>query len=219
MEADFWHCRWRNNEIGFHQGEFNRHLLKHWPALDVQRGARVLVPLCGKSRDLIWLAERGHAVVGCEINELAVEKFFTEAGLTPRCAIDGPERRWSAHSIEILLGDFFSLSRELIGEFGAVYDRASLIAFPESMRPAYVQALTQLIAPGTSILLITLEYPQHEMDGPPFSVTEPEVRDLFSGVAEVELLESASDAFHDFPRFRELGLSWLSEKVYRLRRG
>jgi thiopurine S-methyltransferase len=218
MDADFWHCRWRNNQIGFHLDEFNRHLLNHWPNLGAHRGARVFVPLCGKSRDLIWLAERGHAVVGCEINEIAVEKFFTEAGLAPRCAIDGPVQRWSTQSIEILLGDFFSLSRERIGEFSTVYDRASLIAFPESMRPAYVQALAKLTTPGTSILLITLEYPQHEMDGPPFSVTEPQVRDLFGGIAEVELLESLSDAFQDFPRFRELGLSQLSEKVYRLRR-
>jgi len=218
MDAEFWHTRWRNNEIGFHQDEFNRHIVKHWPTLGVQSGSRVFVPLCGKSRDLIWLAGRGHPVVGCEINEIAVEKFFTEAGLVPQIATDGPVRRWSARSIEILLGDFFGLSRALIGEFGAVFDRASLIAFPETMRPAYVQALAKITAPGTSMLLITLEYPQHEMDGPPFSVTELEVRDLFSGVAEIELLELASDAFHDFPRFRQLGLSQLSEKVYRLRR-
>ena len=84
MEADFWHDRWRNDEIGFHQRKFNRHLVKHWPTFGSQPEARVFVPLCGKSLDLIWLAERGHAVVGCEISEIAVASFFGEAGLTVR---------------------------------------------------------------------------------------------------------------------------------------
>jgi thiopurine S-methyltransferase len=219
MEADFWHSRWRNNEIGFHQRQFNRHLVKHWPTLGAQPEARVFVPLCGKSLDLIWLAERGHAVVGCEISEIAVASFFDDAGLTAQRTTDGPAQRWTAESIEILLGDFFSLNRELIGAFDAVYDRGSLIAFPEAMRPTYVQGLAELATSGTSILSITLEYPQHEMDGPPFSVPEAEIRDLFADVASVELLESCSDVFEDYPRFRERGLSRLVEKVYRLQRG
>jgi thiopurine S-methyltransferase len=216
MEADFWHDRWRSNRIGFHQQDFNRHLLKHWPGLGTETEARVFVPLCGKSRDLIWLAERGHAVVGCEISEIAVESFFKEAGLTPRIAVDGPVQRWSAGSIEILLGDFFGLTRELIGEVDLVYDRASLIAFPEPMRPAYVEALAGLVPPGTRMLLLTLDYPQDEMEGPPFSVPEPEIRDLFEGLADVELLESETEAFGDFPQFRGRQLSRLAEKIYRL---
>lgn len=218
MDLNFWHSRWRNNEIGFHQHDFNRHLLKHWPLLAAQPGSRVFVPLCGKSQDMIWLAERGHSVVGCEIDEIAVKAFFEEAGLTPRCVVDGPVQRWSAQSIEILLGDFFSLNREMIGPFDTVYDRASLIAFPVSMRPRYAQALTSLTTPGNSTLLMALEYPEHEMDGPPFSVREAEIRDLFGSVAEIELLDTVADASQDFPRFRELGLSQITEKIYRLRR-
>jgi len=218
MEADFWHRRWRKNEIRFHQNDFNRHLLKHWPRLDVEPGGRVFVPLCGKSRDLTWLAERGLAVVGCEISEIAVEAFFREAGLTPQKALDGPVERWSAGSIEILLGDFFKLDRALIGMVDMVYDRASLVAFPASMRPAYVQTLAGLMPPGTAMLLLTLEYPQEEMEGPPFSVSEAEVRDLFDGLSDVDLLESVTDAFQDFPQFGERGLSRLAEKAYRLRR-
>lgn len=215
MEADFWRDRWRNNRIGFHQQDFNRYLLKHWPALG-EPEARVFVPLCGKSRDMIWLAERGHAVVGCEISEIAVQSFFKEAGLAPRIAADGPVQRWSAGSIEILLGDFFGLARETVGEVALVYDRASLIAFPESMRPAYVEALAGLTPPGTRMLLLALEYPQPEMEGPPFSVEEAEIRDLFEGLAEVDLLETETEAFGDFPQFRGRRLNRLAEKVYRL---
>lgn len=218
MEADFWHARWRENQIGFHEGTYNRYLVKHWDSLGISAGGRVFVPLCGKSLDMIWLAERGHAVVGCELSEIAVESFFDEAGLTPTRAIDGPVERWRAGSIEILLGDFFKLDRDLIGAFDAVYDRASLVAFPGSMRPAYVQALARLMPPGAPMLLMTLEYPQEEMEGPPFSVPEAEVNDLFEGLVEVELLELATDAFQDFPRFREVGLSRLVEKIYRLQK-
>jgi thiopurine S-methyltransferase len=218
MDANFWQERWRNDQIAFHQHDFNPHLVKHWQELGADPGDRVFVPLCGKSRDMIWLAEQGHTVVGCEISEIAVESFFVEASLVPRRTSDGPFERWSAESIEILLGDFFSLSRELIGEFGAVYDRASLVAFPETMRPKYVQALAKLTTRGTSMLLITLEYPQHEMDGPPFSLPEPKIRDLFSGVAEVEMLEWIPDALKDSARFSTWGLSTLTEKVFRLQR-
>lgn len=218
MEADFWHTRWRNNQIGFHQGTYNRYLVKHWDSLGLAAGARVFVPLCGKSLDLIWLAERGHAVVGCELSEIAVAAFFDEAGLTPEKAVDGPVERWRAGSIEILLGDFFKLDPGLLGAFDAVYDRGSLIAFPETMRLAYVEALAGLTAPGTPMLLLTIEYPQAEMEGPPFSVAESEIGYLFDSVAEVALLESVTDAFGDFPQFRERGLSRLGEKVYGLRR-
>lgn len=33
MEADFWHRKWATNDIGFHQGEANPLLVKHFAAL------------------------------------------------------------------------------------------------------------------------------------------------------------------------------------------
>ncbi len=212
MEADFWLDHWRRNQIGFHQKNFNGHLVNCWHALGMQPDARVFVPLCGKSRDLIWLSEQGYSVVGCEISGIAVESFFKEASLEPQQAADGPFQRWSAGSIEILLGDFFSLSRNCVGWFDAVYDRASLVALPETMRPRYARKIAELAPAGTSMLLITVEYPQHERHGPPFSVPESEVRDLFGGMADVELLQSTPD-----PGAAGRGLSGLTERVYRLR--
>ncbi len=212
MDADFWLDHWRRNQIGFHQKDFNSRLVKYWHTLGVQPGARVFVPLCGKSRDLIWLSKQGYAVVGCEISRIAVESFFKEASLEPQQAADGPFQHWSAGSIEILLGDFFSLSRNCVGWFDAVYDRASLVALPETMRPRYARLMAELVPAGTSMLLITVEYPQHERHGPPFSVPKSEVRDLFGGMADVELLQSTRD-----PGTADRGLSGLTEKVYRLR--
>jgi thiopurine S-methyltransferase len=189
----------------------------HWREPGTRTGARVFVPLCGKSRDLIWLAKRGHSVVGCEISRIAVTSFFDEAGLAPLRTVDGPVERWRAGAIEILLGDFFGLGCEVIGGFDAIYDRAALVALPETMRPRYVEALIGLAAPGTAMLLVTVEYPQHEREGPPFSVPERDVRELFGGAAEVALLESLPDGREDPPRLRERRLTRPTEHVFGLR--
>lgn len=86
MNEAFWHERWARNEIGFHLGEVNPYLLRHWPSLALPNGARVLVPLCGKSLDMAWLVEQGFTVVGVELSEKAVRAFLTSNGWC---------RRWS----------------------------------------------------------------------------------------------------------------------------
>jgi thiopurine S-methyltransferase len=60
-----------------------------------------------------------------------------------------------------------------------------------------------------------MEYPQGEMSGPPFSVSEDEVRRLYAARYAVTLLHT-KDILAENPRFRERGLSVLREKVYRL---
>ena len=58
MDEAFWQRRWARNEIGFHLNEVNPYLRRHWPSLKLAQGARVLVPLCGKSLDMAWLADQ-----------------------------------------------------------------------------------------------------------------------------------------------------------------
>ena len=41
-------------------------------------GCSIFVPLCGKTLDLIWLNEKGHTVMGCELSEVAAKQFFEE---------------------------------------------------------------------------------------------------------------------------------------------
>ena len=83
MQPDFWHQRWADNQIGFHQSAPTPLLLKHWPALGITPGAQVFVPLAGKSLDMAWLASQGHRVLGVELSQLAVEQFFAEHDLQP----------------------------------------------------------------------------------------------------------------------------------------
>ncbi|MEA9481868.1 hypothetical protein VC290_16130, partial [Xanthomonas campestris] len=83
MDTDFWLQRWQDGQTGFHQDEVMPLLQKHWPALQLPAHARVLVPLCGKTLDLHWLAAQGHRVLGVEISPLAVTQFFDDADVHP----------------------------------------------------------------------------------------------------------------------------------------
>lgn len=215
MEHDFWHARWRQDQIGFHQPDVNRHLREHWPALGVTPPARVFVPLCGKSLDLLWLRMQGCEVVGIELSEVAVKAFFAEQGMTPEREAAGPFERWRCEGIELLCGDFFALTAADLGRIDAVYDRASLIALPEAMRGRYVAHLHGLLPPATPQLLVTLEYDQSLMSGPPFAVLESEVERHYGTACGLEHL-ARHDILDESPRFRAKGLGALHESIYRL---
>lgn len=215
MDPAFWLERWEAGQIGFHRDEVNPFLVRHWAALGAPRGARVFVPLCGKSRDLAWLAAQGYSVVGVEISPIAVRDFFAEHGMTPAVEKTRHIERWHAENVTILRGDYFELApADLGGNVLAVYDRAALIALPPLMRPRYAAQLSRL-APHASILLVTLEYPSGEMDGPPFSVEQPEIESLYGGDYRIETLEYA-EVLEQNPHLKDRGLSRLRERVYRL---
>jgi thiopurine S-methyltransferase len=217
VDPGFWHGRWARGETGWHHDEVNPHLQGHWSRLAARAGCRVFVPLCGKSRDMLWLAGQGHRVLGVEISPLAVQAFFAENGLAAKVRRHGAFECWQAEEIEILLGDFFDLKPGDVQAVGAVYDRAALIALPPPMRRDYAEHMAALLADGVHTLLIALEYPQHEMQGPPFSVSEQELRTLFGGAFAVESLASL-DVLAETPRYRDRGLSRLIERIYALAR-
>jgi thiopurine S-methyltransferase len=215
MDPDFWHTRWQDNLIGFHQNDINSHLLRFWPQLGLATGSRILVPLCGKSLDMLWLRDQDHAVTGVEVSQLAVETFFEDNGLTPEIHEERFGRRYVCKQLELLCADFFSLTPADIGAVGAVYDRAALIALTATQRPGYAEQLIRLCTRDSMGLLITLEYNQLEMSGPPFAVDREEVYRLFDGSFTIEHLFQF-DALQDNQKFREKGLTQLSEHVYRM---
>jgi thiopurine S-methyltransferase len=175
----------------------------------------VFVPLCGKSRDLLWLRAQGHAVLGVEVSPIAVRDFFKENQLTPEVTRREPFEEWEADGLTILCGDFFALTPEWLTNIQAVFDRASLIALPPEMRARYAAHMASILPPTAKILLVTMEYSGQGMQGPPFSVEEAEVRNLYEKhFAVTSLLRK--DILADNPRFRERGLSELHEHVYRL---
>ncbi len=215
MEPDFWHDRWRSGRIGFHQTSIDRSLRRHWPSLDLPAGSRVFVPLCGKSLDLLWLRDQGLDVVGVELSSTAVESFFLENGIPARRRVQGPFDLYEAPGIRLFRGDFFALTAGMLGDLAAVYDRAALISWTPALRGPYVEHLAHLLRPGIRMLLISLEYAQPQMAGPPFSVTADEVRRLFSPHFELEEIDR-QDILEREARFRGAGIQELFEVCYQL---
>lgn len=217
MDADFWLERWREGHTGFHQNRVTPLLQKYWPSLSLPSDSRVLVPLCGKSLDLIWLAEQGHRVLGVELSPLAVDQFFTENHLQPKIHDSSLGRRHVAGNIEIICGDIFALDADTLAECAGVYDRAALIALPADMRKRYAQHIYASLSSRYRGLLLTLDYRQEQMDGPPFSVGDAEVMAIFGTHSNVEVIDRR-DILAKEPKFAERGLTQLDTVVYRLSR-
>ena len=187
MEASFWHNRWQTNQTGWHERAVNPLLTAHFPFLNVPPGGRIFVPLCGKSLDLGWLLSRGYAVAGAELSELAVTQLFAELGMEPRISNIGKLRLYRGEKIDIFVGDIFDLPREILGPVDAVYDRAALVALPESMRPRYTAHLKAITGMAQQ-LVIGYEYDQTVVAGPPFSITSDELHRHYSGDYTLKLL-------------------------------
>jgi len=217
MHQDFWLERWQTGQIGFHQSTVHPFLARWWPTLGVPATARVYVPLCGKSLDMMWLAGRGHAIVGSELSPIAIRDFFASQGLQPVQSEQQGFIRHSAGRYTILEGDALALTPDQTGPIDAVYDRAALVALPPDMRAAYAASLARLTPPGAQALLVAFEYPQEMKGGPPFSVAAAEIRELFATafmVREVERLDILAES----PKFAEIGIPALHETAVVLRR-
>ena len=206
-----WESRWQEGRIGFHLPEVNSYLLRYFDKLLTQDTESVFVPLCGKTLDLPWLARRTKKVVGIELVHKAVQEFFKENKITHSIQKSGKLNLFSNDNIDLFQGDFFDLNKAQTSPFEAIYDRASIVAFDRSERQRYVNHLMSFLKPGGRILLITLEYDQNKMTGPPFSVPTDEIEWLYAPYGILELLET-SDIFDE--RFRKNGLDGMLERVF-----
>ena len=210
MKTEFWTQCWREGRTPWHEGTPNARLRRHFERLELRPGERVFVPLCGKSEDMWWLHERGMQVLGIDLSPRAARAFLRAHGLA---FTETRGRRFTAlesPGFRLLAGDFFDLRAADLAGVAAVYDRAALVALPESMRRRYAERLTGLLA--APILLVSLEYPEAETEGPPFSIREAGVRALFAGRRRVEHLgEEDVLARSDL---RKRGLTRLHEHAY-----
>lgn len=131
--ADSWNAgRYSQPGKGFHRAKTNvhlttygHHLIPPAAAAGAEAGteaapARILVPLCGKTVDMVYLAKSGCHVVGVEGVPRAVEEFWEEQGgtvgpaTTRRSHSDAPFTLWASEQVEIWLGDFFKLSPQVL---------------------------------------------------------------------------------------------------------
>jgi len=189
VEKSFWHQIWENNEIAFHRRQANPLLVKYFNKLNLAEGARVFLPLCGKTLDIAWLLDNGYRVVGAELSKLAIQQLFDELGVQPKISMLGEFEHYQAENLDILVGDIFELTDELLGDVDAVYDRAALVALPEHMRERYTTQI-QRITHDQQQLLICYDYQQALLAGPPFAISQTEVQQHYRANYHITLLAS-----------------------------
>ena len=194
MQHNFWHQKWAKNQIGFHLPEANPLLVKHLPSLNLNQGARIFLPLCGKTLDIAWLLSQGYRVAGAELSVIAIEDLFNSLNLTPTISTFSEITHYSATNIDLFVGDIFKVTSTMLGNVDAVYDRAALVALPEDMRKTYTAHLMALTHKAPQ-LLICFEYDQTLHAGPPFSICANEVKQHYQPAYDLTLL--ASEAIPD----------------------
>lgn len=213
-EINYWHEKWKTNDIAFHQSEFNRHLVQFFK----YPTGKVFVPLCGKTKDMYWLEAQGHEVVGAELSELACQSFFEEAKRPFTKEARGKLTGFRSGKTTLWCGDYFELTPEHLAGTNLFYDRAALIALPEPVRQRYVKHLVNLFPRGKSLdgLLIIVNYPNDTIQGPPFSIEESEIHQLYGSRFHVEKLKSA-----EVPKEKRIqklaGAGHLIETIYSIR--
>ena len=215
MKKEYWHGKWQQNQIGFNQEEPNPFLLQYINLLNLKRGDRIFVPLCGKSIDMFWLIKQGYYVIGVEFSLIACEAFFKENSIPFEVSKYDLFTVFQGKNITLLSGDFFNLNKSLLGTVNAVFDRAAIIALPEELRQRYAKHFIELLEPNTPLLLISLSYDQNEMEGPPFSVEKKEVEKLYQNNFSIKQLCN-KPVEKIGPHLLAKGLTQASEQVYHL---
>lgn len=218
MDTGDWLERWRERRIGFHRSEPHAALQHHWAAVAGGRRGPVLVPLCGKSLDMAWLAGRGHAVIGVEISPLAVREFFEDRAWPPRRGEQAGIAFLEHGPVRLYCADFFALRREHVAPAALVYDRAALVALPGPQQGRYLAQLCALMPPAFKGLLVTLEYDQSEMQGPPFAAPSAALMRHLAGAGVTARLLERRDVIGEEARFRERGVTAMWELTWALER-
>lgn len=213
-DNQLWLECWRERRTDFHQSEVNPLLSRFWPSLKLVHGSRVFVPLCGKSLDMIWLAQQGHEVLGVELSPVAVEDFFRENGLQPVKRQAGQFTLWSHGKLGILCGDYFALTADDIGIFDTVYDRAALTALPENVRGLYVAQLGRLVPKSAVVFLLTIEDAAEDATLSQATGVDEEIARLYTAAFEIDLAYVES-VFEPDPESPD-AMRRAEYKVYRL---
>jgi len=214
--ADWLHF-WESNETNCHSDTITQELVEYFELFELEPGDKVFVPLCGKSLDMLYIMNQGFSVVGVEISEIGVRQFFRENDLTYKITRVDDFELYSSENLEIYCGDFFLLTSKHLNNVKAVLDSKSLIALEPDLRQKYVKYLNDIISVGARILLVTLQYPQHQMSGPPFSVDKSEVESLFSMTFESRELRSFNDIENGL-KLERAGVDFINNAAYCLRK-
>ena len=215
MHSNQWLDRWKQDRIGFHEPVVNPYLVHYLPRFNLSPGDTIFLPLCGKALDIAWLAEKGFQVIGVELSEIAIGSFFEEHKMNYQKFESDRFVLYKSGNINLLQGDYFSLRAEDLSGCKLVYDRASLIAIDAEHRAQYCEHMRFITPDDTGMLLVTLDYEQALMEGPPYAVARHEVERHYQSHYAIEVMEQ-KEVIDERPRWRDQGLTSLTETVFSL---
>lgn len=190
MNPEFWINKWKDGDIKFHQSKYHPQLEKFGDRFSI---GTILVPLCGKSLDMLYLSSMGQKVIGVELSIIACRDFFTQNGLKYTEKTFQGFTVFETEEIVIWCGDFFKLPQLVWEEVTGIYDRAALVALPDDIRQKYAEEFSKRTKQQLEILLISFEYSQATLQGPPFSVPEEEVGHLYENFSLQKLHTERSE--------------------------
>jgi len=208
-----WLDRWRKGTTGWHRSDINPQLIENINQLTEARPQKIFVPLCGASLDMKYLIDQGFHVVGVELSSLAIDRFFNENKIDYKISKVEDFDLYQGKNIDIYCGDFFRLKKNYFYDTSYVYDRAALIALNPELQKKYVRHLKEILPNSSKILLLTMFYPQNEMEGPPFSVGDDNVEELFSEFKEIKKISSVNEKESSL-KPDDLNLTYLFKNVY-----
>jgi len=208
-----WLDRWKKGTTGWHRSDINPQLIKHINQLVEARPQKIFVPLCGASLDMKYLIDKGFHVVGVELSPLAIDRFFKENKIKHKVSKVEDFDLYEGKNIDIYCGDFFKLKKDYFYDVSCVYDRAALIALNPDLQKKYARHLKENLPNSTKILLLTMFYPQNEMEGPPYSVGDDKVEVLFSEFKEIKKISSVNEKESSL-KPDDLNLTYLFKNVY-----
>ena len=208
-----WLERWKKGTTGWHRSDINPQLIENINQLSGARTQTIFVPLCGASLDMKYLIDKGFHVVGVELSPLAIDRFFKENQIEHKVSKVEDFDLYEGKNIDIYCGDFFKLKKDYFYDVSCVYDRAALIALNPDLQKKYARHLKEILPNSTKILLLTMFYPQNEMEGPPYSVGDDKVEVLFSEFKEIKKISSVNEKESSL-KPNDLNLTYLFKNVY-----
>lgn len=212
MEKDFWLNKWQVSDIAFHESYVNPHLINSFHFLKLPRDAQVLVPLCGKTRDMLWLADQGYQVTGIELSPIACQDFFAEMGVAPTISQENKITKYQHKNITLICGDLFEVTQADLPVIQAIFDCKAMVALPEEMRKKYINQLKKCCGNAFQVFLIAITSPD-QAKGPPFSVSSEEIKSLYGDPFAVNVITSAR--MQDVPeRLQKKGYQEITETLY-----
>jgi SAM-dependent methyltransferase len=136
---------------------------------------------CGTGENALFLAERGHRVVGMDIAPRAIAKAKDKAR----------ERGLAAEFIEDSVVD----PRRVTGSFDTVIDSGLFHSFGPNQQPCYVATVTRLLRPGGRLFILCFSENEPGTWGPR-RITQAEIRAVFRDGWLVRDIRAARFAAH-----------------------